>query len=197
MSITLNPQILLDAYYQGIFPMTDPRDGYTYWYDPNPRTIIPLDTFHVPRRLERTIRQNKFEVRFNTAFSEVLHKCAEPRPKREETWLSPELIKIYEVFHEQGLAHSVETWQNDSLVGGVYGIALGGFFAGESMFSRVTDSSKVALVTLLRHVKSRGYQLFDVQFSTSHLKRFGAVEMPRFIYKKRLAEALKLSCQFI
>lgn len=166
------------------------EDGTVYWYDPDPRAIIPLDQFHVPRSLARRIRRGGFTVRYDTAFRHVMTRCAEPAPGRESTWISAELIEVYCRLHELGFAHSVETWIADELVGGVYGVSVGGLFAGESMFSRKTDASKIALVHLVQRLNDRGYTLFDVQFTTPHLQRFGAIEIPRDQYKRSLIRAL-------
>jgi len=185
----LTPPMLLDAYCQGCFPMAE-ADGTIYFYDPDPRTIIPLDQFHTPHSLARRIRRGGFTVRFNTAFRQVMGRCAEPAPGRESTWISAELIEVYCQLHELGFAHSVETWVADELVGGLYGVSLGGLFAGESMFSRRTDASKIALAYLVARLNERGHTLFDVQFTTSHLLRFGAVEIPRARYRRLLASAL-------
>jgi len=185
----LTPSILLGAYCQGCFPMAE-ADGTIYWYDPDPRTIMPLDGFHVSRSLQRRLRKGDFAVRYDTAFAEVMTKCAEPAPGREETWISDELIEVYCQLYELGFAHSIETWMDDELVGGVYGVSIAGLFAGESMFSRRTDASKIALVHLVERLNQRGFCLFDVQFTTAHLKRFGAIEIPRAEYQRRLAEAL-------
>ena len=185
----LTPAILRGAYCQGCFPMAE-EDGTVYWYDPDPRAIIPLDQFHVPRSLARRIRRGGFTVRYDAAFRQVMTRCAEPAPGRESTWISAELIEVYCRLHELGFAHSVETWIADELVGGIYGVSLGGLFAGESMFSRRTDASKIALVHLVQRLNERGYTLFDVQFTTPHLQRFGAVEIPRDQYKRRLMYAL-------
>jgi leucyl/phenylalanyl-tRNA--protein transferase len=187
----LTPQMLLNTYCQGYFPMADPDDGKIYWYDPDPRTIIPLENFHVSRRLHRSIRQGKFEIRVDTQFQKVMELCAEPRTTQDKTWISPELIRLYTILHYYGYAHSVETWQDGKLVGGVYGVNVGGLFAGESMFSRVRDASKVALVALVDRLKAKGFRLFDVQFTTEHLKRFGAVEISREDYKEQLDHALQ------
>jgi len=192
----LTPAMLLDAYCQGCFPMAE-DDGAIYWYDPDPRTIIPLDQFHIPRSLARRIRRGGFTVRFNTAFRQVMQKCAEPAPGRESTWISAELIDLYCRLHELGFAHSVETWMAGELVGGVYGVSLAGLFAGESMFSRRTDASKIALVHLVARLNERGHTLFDVQFTTSHLQRFGAVEIPRARYRRLLANALIRDVSFV
>lgn len=189
MSPDLTPSILLGAYAQGWFPMAEP-DGTVYWYDPDPRTIIPLDGFHVPRSLARRIRRGNFTVRYDTAFRDVMVQCAAPAPGREETWISPELIEAYCKLHELGFAHSIEVEMDGEPAGGIYGVALGGLFAGESMFSRRTDGSKIALVYLVEHLNRLGYRLFDVQFLTPHLQRFGALEIPQAEYKQRLVQAL-------
>jgi leucyl/phenylalanyl-tRNA---protein transferase len=194
--MTLTPQMLLNAYAQGYFPMADPDDGNIYWYDPNPRTILPLESFHIPRRLERTVKQKKFEIRIDTAFQGVMELCAEPRKHQDRTWINEELIELYTTLHRHGFAHSVETWQNGELVGGVYGVSIGGLFAGESMFSRARDASKVALVALVDVLKRNGYVLFDVQFTNEHLKQFGVLEIPRAHYKIRLERALERQCYF-
>lgn len=171
-------------------------DGTIYWYDPDPRTIIPLEEFHISRSLKRRLRKDDFEVRCDTAFEKVMIECARPAPGRETTWISDELIEVYCRLHELGFAHSVETWMDNELVGGVYGVSLAGLFAGESMFSRKTDASKIALVHLVRRLNERGFSLFDVQFTTSHLQRFGAVEVPRAEYHRLLADALTCDVTF-
>ncbi|MEW5957944.1 MAG: leucyl/phenylalanyl-tRNA--protein transferase [Chloroflexota bacterium] len=191
----LTVHLLLNAYSQGVFPMAD-EDGSIYWYDPDPRAIIPLDAFHVPRSLERRLRRGDFEVRFDAAFRAVMAACAEPAPGREVTWISPEFIEVYTELHELGFAHSVETWIEGELAGGLYGVTLGGLFAGESMFSRATDSSKIALVYLVERLRQRGFVLLDTQFMTKHLRRFGAIEIPRAEYKARLAQALAVWTKF-
>ncbi len=173
------------------------EDGTVYWYDPDPRTIIPLDGFHVSHSLARRLRRGGFAVRYDTAFRQVMAGCAEPAPGREETWISEEFIDVYSQLYEAGFAHSVETWMESELVGGVYGVSIGGLFAGESMFSRRTDASKIALAHLVERLKQKGFTLFDVQFTTEHLKRFGAVEIPRSQYKERLARALTLDVRFV
>jgi len=168
------------------------EDGSIYWYDPDPRTIIPLDGFHVSRSLARRLRRGGFSVRYDTAFRQVIAQCAEPAPGREQTWISPELLEAYCRLHELGFAHSVETWIDGELAGGVYGVSIGGLFAGESMFSRRTDASKIALVHLVERLNQNCFSLFDVQFTTSHLQRFGAIEIPRLQYQEWLAQALTL-----
>ncbi len=189
--MNLTPHLLLSAYAQGLFPMAE-ETGEIYWYDPDPRAIIPLDSFHVPRRLARTLRQAPFELRVDSAFRETMEGCAE----RESTWINDDLIESYCALHQMGFAHSVETWQGGRLVGGVYGVALRGLFAGESMFSRERDASKVALVALMTHLQARAYHLFDVQFTNPHLIQFGVVEIPRRRYRRRLAEAMRAELSF-
>lgn len=172
------------------------EDGSISWYDPDPRAILPIGRFHVARSLARRIRRGGFTVRYDTAFRDVMMKCAEPAPGRETTWISPELIEAYCRLHDMGFAHSVETWIDDALAGGVYGVSIGGFFAGESMFSRRTDASKIALVHLVERLDRNRYSLFDVQFMTPHLRRFGAIEVPRSQYKGLLAHALTVDVTF-
>ncbi|MEZ4868335.1 MAG: leucyl/phenylalanyl-tRNA--protein transferase [Caldilineaceae bacterium] len=191
----LTPQLLLYAYSTGIFPMGH-DDGEIYWYDPDPRTIMPLDEFHVPRSLARRIRKGDFSVRVDSDFRGVISACAEVTPERESTWITPPIIDIYCELHEMGFAHSVETWIDGVLVGGLYGVAVGGLFAGESMFSRATDSSKIALVHLVERLRAGGFVLLDSQFMTEHLRRFGAIEISRADYQQRLRQALQVPAQF-
>jgi leucyl/phenylalanyl-tRNA--protein transferase len=191
----IDPNVLIAAYCRGLFPMAD-HLGRVFWYDPDPRGIIPLESFHVPRRLAKTLRGGKFEIRTDTAFRAVMEACAAPGPDRGETWISPELVDSYVALHELGFAHSVETWQTGELVGGLYGVAVRGLFAGESMFSRTTDASKAALVSLVERLRRGGFVLLDTQFVTSHLARFGAVEVPRALYRALLARALKVEAKF-
>lgn len=187
----LTPELLLYTYSQGIFPMGH-DDGEIYWYDPDPRAIIPLDDrFHVPRSLARRIRQGGFAVRVDTAFRAVITACAEPDQNREQTWITSAILDVYCELHELGYAHSVETWIDGELVGGLYGVAIGGLFAGESMFSHATDSSKIALVHLVERLRAGGFTLLDTQFMTEHLRRFGTVEIPRTEYQLRLKQAVK------
>lgn len=193
MSSELTPELLVRAYCSGVFPMASSRHGRSIdWYAPDPRAIIPLDTFHVPRSLARTIRRGRHEVRIDTDFAAVMEACAE----REETWISDQIIRAYTQLYRLGLAHSVETWQEGELTGGLYGVSLGGAFFGESMFSRRTDASKVALVALVEQLRARGYQLLDTQYITSHLARFGTVEISRAAYLRRLRAALQVDCTF-
>ena len=187
----LTPDILLRAYAQGMFPMAERRgDPALYWVSPEQRGIIPLDTFHVPQRLARTVRAGKFTVTADRAFTEVMMNCAAPAPGREESWINDEILRLYIGLHAGGHAHSVECWQNSELVGGLYGVRLGAAFFGESMFSRRTDASKVALVHLVDALKRGGFTLLDTQFITAHLARFGAVEVPRRQYLALLHKAI-------
>jgi len=191
MAQTIPPELLEEAYRQGIFPMAD-EDGEIHWYSPDPRTVIELDRFHIPRRLAQTIRTKEFELVVDRDFEGVLRGCA----NRVETWISGEIAAAYTALHRIGKAHSVETYYDGKLAGGIYGVSLGGAFMGESMFTIVRDASKVCLAFLVGRLKERGYALFDVQFTTPHLKRFGAVEIPRGEYLRRLQKALKLTCRF-
>lgn len=172
------------------------EDGELYWHDPDPRAIIPLNEFHIPRSLKRTIKTGKFDVRLNTVFTEVMAGCAAPAPDREDTWINEDIFEAYTHLHHLGFAHSVETWQDGELIGGLYGVALHGLFAGESMFSRERDASKVALVYLVEHLKKKGFLLLDIQYMTDHLRRFGAIEIPAKSYKARLEVALTLPVLF-
>jgi len=172
-------------------------DGTVYWYDPDPRAVLPLDSFHVPRSLRQRMRKQDYEIHFDEAFREVMKRCAAPGAGRETSWISDELIDVYTKIHEMGYAHSVETRIRGELVGGLYGVAIGGLFAGESMFSRVPDGSKLALVALVDRLKSRGFVLLDIQFMTDHLTRFGAQEIPRGQYQTELAGALAVETQFL
>lgn len=191
----LSPQLLLSAYCQGVFPMAD-EDGGVFWYDPDPRVILPLDRFHVSRSLQRRLRRADFVVRMDISFAAVIRACARPGPNREETWISEEIMDGYVRLHQLGYAHSVETWINGKLAGGLYGVAVNGLFAGESMFSLEPDASKIALVYLLNHLRRKRFSLLDVQFMTEHLRRFGAVEITRMEYHERLARAIELSVSF-
>jgi len=187
----LTPEILLRAYAEGLFPMAERRgDPTLYWVSPEKRGIIPLDTFHVPHRLARTVRSGAFTVTADTAFRDVMEACAAPAPGREETWINDEILRLYCALHSSGHAHSVECWQNGELVGGLYGVRLGAAFFGESMFSRARDASKVALVALVDGLKRGGFVLLDSQFITAHLARFGAIEIPREQYLMKLTYAL-------
>ncbi len=185
---------LLYAYQAGFFPMA--VDGEIRWYSPEERGIVPLDHFHLPRRLRRVLRQGRFEVAVNRAFDEVVAGCA-ARPDAEGTWIDAEIAESYEVLHRKGHAHSVEAWQDGALAGGLYGVAIRGAFFGESMFHTTTDASNVALAALVERLRARGYRLLDVQWVTPHLERFGAVEVPRGRYLSLLAHALEADCRFV
>lgn len=191
----IDPHMLIAGYSQGIFPMAQ-EDGHIFWYDPDPRAIIPLDTFYIPRRLRRTVRSGKFEIRYNYNFRAVMEACAEPAPDREETWISRELIEVYTTLRHMNLAHSVESWRDGKLVGGLYGVAIRGLFAGESMFSRESDASKVTLVHLVERLRAGGFVLLDTQFITTHLSQFGTVEISREEYKERLTHAMLVRAVF-
>lgn len=194
----LTPEVVIRAYSIGIFPMASHRhDPTVHWVAPTMRGILPLADFHVPRRLRRTIRSGEFEVRVNTCFASVIEACAEPRPGHPETWINDNIADVFGELHRMGLAHSIETWQDGRLVGGLYGLALGGAFFGESMFSFATDASKVALVHLVALLLQGGFLLLDVQFVTEHLRRFGAVEIPAGQYLYLLEEALPVKASFV
>jgi leucyl/phenylalanyl-tRNA--protein transferase len=189
--LPLSPRLLLAAYAAGIFPMAEDADSpVIHWVEPRQRGIIPLDRFHVPRRLRRTFRQRPFEIAVDTDFDSVIRACAEPTPSRPRTWLNEELIELYVEVHRLGFAHSVECRRDGRLVGGLYGISLHAAFFGESMFTRERDASKLALVELVGRLRHAGYRLLDAQFLTDHLGRFGAVELPRRAYAALLARAL-------
>jgi leucyl/phenylalanyl-tRNA--protein transferase len=195
-SIPLTPSVLLMAYRRGIFPMANEK-GKIGWYDADPRAILPLDdSFHIPRSVARTIRRGRFEIRVDTAFRGVIKACAQPTPRRGKAWISREIIEAYSELHSLGFAHSVEAWLDGELVGGLYGVSLGGLFAGESMFSRVPDASKVALVHLTDRLRVGGFVLHDVQMTTPHLRNLGAITIPRDEYQRRLSEALKVQAIF-
>jgi leucyl/phenylalanyl-tRNA--protein transferase len=190
----LTPELLLSAYSQGVFPMA--YDDGIYWFDPDPRAILPLDGLHISRSLARTLKKGLFEIRVNTAFTAVMQACAAPAAGREDTWISEEIIAAFTNLHNLRFAHSVEAWFEGKLVGGLYGVALRGLFAGESMFSRQKDASKAALVYLVDRLQERGFQLLDVQFMTEHLRRLGAIEVAQADYKKRLQRAMQVRTQF-
>jgi len=193
----ISPALLLKAYACGIFPMAESADDpEIFWVDPTERGILPLDGVHLPRSLRKVIRRRRFEVRVDTAFAAVVDGCAEPAPGRDQTWINEPIRSLYLSLFRNGFAHSVETWMDDRLVGGLYGVSLQGAFFGESMFSRQTDASKVALVYLCERLTRGGYTLLDTQFLTDHLERFGAIEIDRENYQARLAEALSMDATF-
>lgn len=187
-------RLLLGAYAQGIFPM-GMEDGTIGWFSPDPRAILPLDDrFHVPARLARVLRSARFQISVNRNFEGVMRGCAADRA--DGTWITEEIVESYLALHRLGHAHAIEVWQRDRLVGGLYGVHLGGAFFGESMFHLETDASKVALVTLVERLRARRFQLLDIQWVTPHLTRFGAVEIPRQDYLARLAAATNTPCEF-
>lgn len=189
----IQPEILLGAYASGMFPMSPSDSDEINWYSPDPRAIIPLDTFKISRSLKQTIKKNIFQFRLDTSFEQVMKECA----KRNETWISQTIIKSYLRLHELGFAHSVESWCEGKLAGGLYGVALGGAFFGESMFSRVKDASKVALVNLVIRLRERKFSLLDTQYITPHLAHFGTIELPRSEYLKLLKKAISNERRFM
>ena len=183
----LTPNLLLNAYATGIFPMADPEENNEiFWYAPDPRAILPLDQFYVPKSLKQVIKKQRFVVKWNKNFKAVMQNCA----SREETWISDEIIAVYVELHKKGFAHSVECYLEDKLVGGLYGVSLGKAFFGESMFSLATDASKVALYYLVERLNALQFELLDVQFTTPHLERFGVIEIPKAVYEARVAKAI-------
>ena len=194
---TLTADALLDCYRNGVFPMAeDRRDRRVFLVEPAERGVIPLDEFRIPKRLARTIRSRKFEIRVDTAFADVISACAAPGPGREQTWISFGLEELYLELFRRGYAHSVEAWREGRLAGGLYGVAIGAAFFGESMFSRERDASKVALVALVERLRACGFVLLDTQFVTRHLIGLGAVAIDRRAYLARLAQALSLRAEF-
>lgn len=191
--LLLDPALIMRAYREGIFPMAL-EDGEIGWFSPDPRGILPLDDFHVPSRLARVVRQRRFEIAVNRDFGAVLAACAD-RPE-DGTWISDDIFQSYRALHRLGIAHSVETWHDGKLAGGLYGVHLGGAFFGESMFHRVPDASKVALVALVDRLQRRGFALLDTQWVTPHLRQFGAIEISRRDYLRRLKLALARDCTF-
>jgi len=188
---------VLSAYASGVFPMAESADADSvFWVDPQRRGILPLDKFHLPRRLARDLRAEKFEVRIDTAFKEVMQGCAEPGINRGSTWINASILEIFTSLSDQKIAHSVECWQDDTLVGGLYGISLGAAFFGESMFTHVRDASKMALAHLVARLLHGGYTLLDTQFVTEHLSRFGAVEISRAAYHRLLGRAMSREADF-
>jgi leucyl/phenylalanyl-tRNA--protein transferase len=194
----LSPEWILTAYQRGIFPwpVVDEDVEILAWFSPDPRAVLDFDDLHVPQRLERRIRRGEFEVTFDRAFDDVIEACAAPRKKTDGTWITPAMVDAYRKMHDLGWAHSVEVWQSGSLVGGLYGMAIGGFFAGESMFHRQRDASKAAVVFLVERLRQRGFRLFDVQQSTPHLRRMGARLIRRREFLERLAQCLELPVTF-
>lgn len=183
----LTPDLLIRAYANGVFPMGDDDTGAVRWHAPDPRAHLPLDEFHIPRNLRRRVRRREFEVTADQAFASVIEACAD----RPRTWITPRIIGVYTELHERGYAHSVECWQDGELAGGLYGVTLKGAFFGESMFYRVSNASKVALVHLVRQLRAGGYTLLDTQYSTEHLERFGVTTIPRPAFEQKLIRALE------
>jgi leucyl/phenylalanyl-tRNA--protein transferase len=188
----IDPEVLLQGYRLGVFPMAM-ADGDIEWFSPDPRAILPLEEFHVPRTLERIFAKGTFEIRLNVSFVEVMRECA----RRPETWINEEIIASYARLNQLGHAHSVEAWQNGKLAGGLYGVAIGGAFFGESMFHHVRDASKIALVGLVKQLRTRKFLLLDTQWVTPHLEKFGAIEIPRAKYLHLLTTATNLPRTFL
>jgi len=196
-TVEITTDLMLRAYRHGLFPMAETRKGdRLYWLDPEKRGILPLDSFHLPRRLARTVLSSAFEVTVDQDFSGTIAGCAEPAPGRADTWINPQIERLFSELHRLGHAHSVESRQEGHLVGGLYGVAIGGVFFGESMFSVARDASKVALVHLVARLRLGGFRLLDTQFVTAHLAQFGAAELAREEYKTRLTQALAAPAQF-
>ena len=189
----IDPAVLVRGYREGRFPM-GLDGGEIGWFSPDPRGILPLDTFHAPRRLQRLVRTGEFTIRIDAGFEAVMCACAARRD--EGTWINEEILASYTALHRLGLAHSVEAWQDGALAGGLYGVHLGGAFFGESMFHRVPNASKVALVALVERLRRQGFTLLDIQWVTAHLAQFGAIEVPRRQYLRLLSAALAQTCAF-
>ncbi len=195
----ITADLIINAYAQGIFPMAEKATSLdVYWVDPEKRGIIPLNGFHLSRKLAQKIRQKPFDIRIDTSFIKVIEGCAASMAAqgRKETWINDQIISLYAQLFDQGYVHTIECWHEDNLVGGLYGVSLGGAFCGESMFYTVTDASKVALACLVARLKAGGYCLLDTQFITPHLSQFGAIEISRHDYKMRLAKALEVEGDF-
>jgi leucyl/phenylalanyl-tRNA--protein transferase len=196
-ALKLTPEMLLSAYAHGIFPMAESANSNDlFWVDPDERGILPLDGFHISRSLKKKMRQESFEVRVDTNFLSVISACAAERPDSQETWINDEIIELYHALFRAGHCHTVEVWSQGNLVGGLYGISLGGAFFGESMFHKVRDASKIALAHLVDRLVVGGFQLLDTQFITDHLRSLGAIEIPRAQYHAKLSQALQLDGDF-
>lgn len=193
----LTPDILIRTYAAGIFPMAESADDPTlFWVDPDKRGVLPIDAFHITRKLQKKLRHNPFEIRCDTAYEAVIRACGAYRPERPKTWINSEIIRLYSGLFAMGHAHSVETWLDDRLVGGLYGVSIAGAFFGESMFSIETDASKIALCHLIARLRRSGYKLLDTQFTTTHLIGFGAIEIDRADYRRQLTAALQVPANF-
>lgn len=196
-NIEITADVLLKAYSVGIFPMAESANDPTlFWVEPDMRGILPLTEFHISRSLQKFMRKNPFEIKINTAFSEVVDQCAMETPARGQTWINSQIKRLYQELYLHGHAHSVECWQDGELVGGLYGVSLGSAFFGESMFSRKTNASKVALVHLVYRLRKNGFVLLDTQFTTEHLEKFGVIEIPKMEYNVLLNEALQSEADF-
>jgi leucyl/phenylalanyl-tRNA---protein transferase len=194
---SITPQVLLQAYAAGIFPMAESaHDPALYWVEPDERGVIPLESFHISRSLAKRVKQHSFDIRIDTAFNDVIAACAAKSSSRKETWINKRIITLYSQLHKMGCAHSVEAWLNGELVGGLYGIRIGAAFFGESMFSRTTDASKVALVHLVARLKHGGYRLLDAQFVNPHLLQFGTQAVKKADYHKLLEAAIEQDADF-
>lgn len=194
---TITPQILLKAYASGVFPMAEnAEDNALYWIEPEFRGLIPLDGFIVSRSLRKACRKQLYDIRVDTAFEDVIELCAQRVPDRKTTWINDRILLLYKQLYKMGFCHSVECWQDDELVGGLYGVRIGAAFFGESMFTRKRDASKVALVHLVARLRAGGFRLLDAQFINDHLKQFGAVELPRAEYHELLEDALEQDADF-
>jgi len=197
MSEPITPKMIVWAYTQGFFPMARSRDSDDVgWYSADPRTVMPLDRFHVPRSLAKLVRRGSLRITRDLAFDQVIRQCALPRSRESQTWINDTIIDVYATLHESGIAHSVEAWEDEQLVGGLYGVALGGAFFGESMFSRRSNASKICLVHLVDHLRDRGFGLLDVQFTNPHLTQFGIEEITQEQYMAQLEDALQLDATF-
>ncbi len=197
LSLDITPQVLLKAYACGIFPMAESADDPgLFWIEPERRGVIPLDAFHISRRLARTVRQQRFDIRIDTDFEAVVDGCAAPGRGRQRTWINARIRRLYRELFALGHCHTVEAWQDGELAGGLYGVSIGAAFFGESMFTRADDASKVALVHLVDRLRAGGYKLLDAQFTTDHLRRFGAIEVNRRAYQKLLDQAIAGKADF-
>ncbi len=197
-NVEITPDLMLRAYRAGLFPMAETRrSDRLYWLDPERRGILPLDGFHLPRRLLRTVLGGQYIVTVDRAFPAVIAGCAAPVPGRNDTWINRQIEQLFTELHLLGHAHSVETWEAGQLVGGLYGVTMGGVYFGESMFSRARDASKVALVHLVARMRLGGFRLLDTQFVTAHLTQFGAIEIPRDLYRQKLAEAVDVPARWL
>lgn len=198
MQLVLTPELLLEAYRRGLFPMAHSADSpYVHWVCPELRGQLSIENLHIPKRLKKTVRQAPYEIRIDTAFETVIEACAEEKDDRPETWINENIVKAYCTLHEKGHAHSVECWDGEQLVGGLYGLKIGGAFFGESMFSAARDASKIALVHLAARLWKGGFTILDTQFVNDHLKQFGVYELEHEEYLKQLAPALEIESDFL